>query len=91
MNPLGYENAEWASGPKLVAWLEQCGADLGVVQGTQLRMVQRWRTGAQANFYAIDTMLISLGLHPSMVPECIWCQYDNGRRRSVDLVERRAA
>jgi hypothetical protein len=90
MSPLSYENAEWANGPKLVAWLERHGADLGGFHDTQLRMIQRWRAGAQANFYAIDAVLISLGLHPSMVSPNVWCRYDNGRGGS-DLVEREAA
>lgn len=89
MAVLSHQDAEWADGPKLMDWLDGCSADLAVFQGTQLRMIQRWRKGSQANFYALDKILIAVGLHPSMLPNSVWREYDNGRRLELD--ERDAA
>lgn len=83
MSALSYEDAEWADGPKLVQWIDKSDADLQMLHGTQQRMIQRWRAGAQASFYSIDDVMVRLGLHPSMLPEDIWRQYDNGRRQGL--------
>jgi hypothetical protein len=99
MSALAIENAEWADGPLVAQWLEQVGADCKLMPAARQRMIQRWRAGSRANFYSIDEILISLDLHPSMLPEDIWRAYDNGARRQAvktaehagDLAERRAA
>ena len=60
MRALSYETAEWADGPQAAAWLEREGADFTELPATDQRMIQRWRSGAQANFWAIDRVAVEV-------------------------------
>lgn len=79
MSTLDHTTALWADGVELMAWLDR----IVFVQpptATARRRLDRWRGGAQASFWHVDKVLISVGLHPSQVPSEFWRPYDNGRR-----------
>jgi hypothetical protein len=74
VDELTYMNAKSADGPSLVKWVEKVLAgDMASVPESQMRRLNEWRKdGARADFYAVDTLLIRLGLHPCFAPQEVW-------------------
>lgn len=93
-----WTNAEWADGPKFVAWLADKGLHIGEHEagGKPLaRRIRAWATGEEdASFYLVDRVLVHFGRHVSEVPDDIWLEQRRnfGRRRGpVDAEVRVAA
>lgn len=68
------ENAEWVDGPGLCSWLERNhyvpeGKVRATLPPSTARRWSEWRKGGMASFYAVEKMMIHLGLHPTMIPE----------------------
>lgn len=68
---LTHENARWADGPRLCAWLSERGVNPHHF-GAMGRRSTDWRRGAAADFYTVDRLLIAAGFHPSDLPESVW-------------------
>src|SRR5689334_2345845 len=84
MIPLDFTTANWADGAAFLAWTDSLGIRIIPLANSWKRKLERWRAGAQANFYDIDAVVTTLGLHVSQVPSEIWQPYNNGRRRGRD-------
>ena len=81
---LDYTNALWADGPALLSWLESIGVKLRYNDPALRRKIERWADdGRQASFWDVDRVLIAASLHPSQVPDSIWCHYRNGRKKNL--------
>lgn len=68
------ETAEWLDGPRLAEWLESHGLlspsrQLGSSTEGSFR---RWKNGAKANVFAVDRVLVKLGLALSEIPDEFW-------------------
>jgi hypothetical protein len=77
---LDFTTARAADGPKLVAWLEE-REDLTSVRDPLRKQLRRWRGGQQASFWRVDAALVHFGRLPSELPDDVWVEYDNGRRK----------
>lgn len=60
-----WETARSADGPAIAAWLHERGVGTSTI-------VDRWERGERADFFALDGLLIQLGLHPIDVPAELW-------------------
>jgi hypothetical protein len=80
MTPLDHTTALWADGAALMAWLDEV-AVVPAATATVRKRIDRWRGGAQASFWHVDELMVSVGLHVSEAPREVWRAYDNGRRR----------
>ena len=69
---LTYENADYADGPKLAAWLET-RVKVSLYPDTVGRAICRWRTGVAAEFWTVDRVLVAVGFMPADLPDEVWC------------------
>lgn len=68
---LTWENAEWANGPMVVAWLDSQG--IKFEDGApKARSAGRWRGGSQARFHILDELLVRHERHVSELPDEVW-------------------
>lgn len=73
-----WENARGIDGGKAYLWLQSAGLipDKYRVQASGLetteRKLRKWREGCYSTFTAADEVLVSLGVHPSELPEEVW-------------------
>lgn len=68
---LDWQTAEWADGPKLMAWLDEKEV-VPHRYGSFGRRATDWRRGSAGDFYTVDRLLCAAGLHPSDVPDDVW-------------------
>lgn len=97
------EEAEYCSGPKLMAWLKEVEPGLwadrneggtGAVKSTLgdswNRRFYDWNRGSQASVYTVDRLMVSLGRHLLEIPEDVW-EYENAKKPSVRRMDRERA
>lgn len=76
-------------GPATAAWIETEFPDYRTKGGpSAARRVNEWRRGARADVYSLDRILVSLGSHPSELPEELW---DVEQRRDRGSSRQRAS
>ena len=81
------EEAEYCSGPKLMAWLKEVEPGLwadrneggtGAVKSTLGNSWNRrfydWNRGSQASVYTVDRLMVSLGRHLLEIPDECFCE-----------------
>lgn len=73
--------ADWLSGPKFLAWLEETDDFKGWVHGEGWKKrAQRWREGESVSVWRADAVLTMIGFHLSMVPDEIWLDHSPNRK-----------
>jgi hypothetical protein len=68
-----WDGDRYCDGPGIAAWLEQEWPDYRQRGGpSAARRVVCWRHGERADVYSLDRILVSLGSHPSEIPDELW-------------------
>jgi hypothetical protein len=87
MSSRDHTDAEWADGPKLLAWMRSEHIPIIAPTDSWKRKVRRWNRGAQARIWDVDALLTRAGVPITLMPDEIWREYDNGRRRRPTAAE----
>ena len=79
------EEAEYCSGPKLMAWLREVEPQLWaensnggngwvktILGDSWNRRFYAWNRGAQAHVWTVDKLMVALGRHLLEIPEEVW-------------------
>lgn len=83
-----WEDARSADARKVVEWLDaerpDANSRLYVIDRPQLRKLNAMRAGRQGkvDVYALDRLLVALGLHLSDLPEDVWLSVGSNARNA---------
>lgn len=71
---------DWLDGRKLARWIRRHMGERtmkSVLTDSQVRRVNEWASGQKASFYALDPILVALGMNETDIPNDLWADAPN--------------